>query len=77
MLDLFEKLKDWLWEIAKILALVVAVALLVAILFGPEAPFFGGVLANVEPVIASLGSEGLGVIIALIIIIAVWRGRPS
>lgn len=75
MLDLIEKIKDWLWELTKILALVVAVSFLVAVLFGPEAPFFGGVLGNLEPVIASLGSEGLGLIIALIIIIAVWRGR--
>ena len=75
MIDLIEKLKDWLWEITKILALVVAVSLLVAVLFGPNAPFFGGVLDNLEPVITSLGSEGLGLIIALIIMIAVWRGR--
>ena len=75
MIDLFETLKDWLWEITKILALVVAVSLLVAVLFGPNAPFFGGVLDNLGPVITSLGSEGLGLIIALIIIIAVWRGR--
>ena len=75
MIALIEKLKDWLWEITKILALVVAVSLLVAVLFGPNAPFFGGVLDNLEPVITSLGSEGLGLIIALIIIIAVWRGR--
>ena len=75
MLDRIERLKDWLWEITKILSLVVAVSLLVAVLFGPEAPFFGAVLGNLEPVINSLGSEGLGLIIALIIIIAVWRGR--
>ena len=75
MLDRIERLKDWVWEITKILSLVVAVSLLVAVLFGPDAPFFGAVLGNLEPVINSLGSEGLGLIIALIIIIAVWRGR--
>ena len=75
MLDRIGRLKDWLWEITKILSLVVAVSLLVAVLFGPDAPFFGAVLGNLEPVINSLGSEGLGLIIALIIIIAVWRGR--
>ena len=75
MLDRIERLKDWLWEITKILSLVVAVSLLVAVLFGPDAPFFGAILGNLEPVINSLGSEGLGLIIALIIIIAVWRGR--
>ena len=75
-MDLVEKLKYWLWEATKLLSLVVAVSLLVSILFGPSAPFFGNVLTNIEPVINTLGSEGLAVLIALIIILGVWKGRP-
>ena len=74
-MELIERLKRWLWEATKLLALVVAVSILVSILFGPTAPFFGGVLTNIEPVIATLGSEGLAVIIALIIILGIWNGR--
>jgi len=74
-MDLLTKLKNWLWEATKILALVVAVSVLVSILFGTSAPFFGNVLTNIEPVIQTLGSEGLAVIIALIIILGVWKGR--
>ena len=74
-MDLIAKIKDWLWEATKILALVVAVSVLVSILFGTSAPFFGNVLTNIEPVIQTLGSEGLAVIIALIIILGVWKGR--
>ncbi len=74
-MDLLERIKKWLWEATKLLALVVAVSVLVSILFGPSAPFFGNVLGNIEPVIATLGSEGLAVIIALIIILGVWNGR--
>ena len=74
-MDLIERIKGWLWEATKLLALVVAVSVLVSILFGPTAPFFGNVLTNIEPVIESLGSEGLAVIIALIIILGIWRGR--
>jgi len=74
-MDLLEKIKGWLWEATKLLALVVAVSVLVSILFGPTAPFFGNVLTNIEPVIATLGSEGLAVIIALIIILGVWNSR--
>jgi len=74
-MGLLEKIKGWLWEATKLLGLVVAVSILVSILFGPSAPFFGNVLTNIEPVIATLGSEGLAVIIALIIILGVWRGR--
>tara|TARA_B100001013_G_scaffold257746_1_gene161185 strand:+ start:506 stop:733 length:228 start_codon:yes stop_codon:yes gene_type:complete len=75
-MDLVEKVKYWLWEATKLLSLVVAVSLLVSILFGPSAPFFGNVLTNIEPVINTLGSEGLAVLIALIIILGVWKGRP-
>ena len=54
-MDLIAKIKDWLWEATKILALVVAVSVLVSILFGTSAPFFGNVLTNIEPVIQTLG----------------------
>ena len=74
-MDLLEKIKYWLWEATKLLSLIVAVSILVSILFGPSAPFFGDVLTNIGPIIETLGSEGLAVIIALIIILGVWRGR--
>ena len=74
-MDLVERIKSWLWEATKLLALIVAVSVLVSVLFGPSAPFFGSVLTNLEPVIATLGSEGLAVIIALIIILGIWNGR--
>ena len=74
-MDLVERIKRWLWEATKLLALIVAVSVLVSVLFGPSAPFFGSVLTNLEPVIATLGSEGLAVIIALIIILGIWNGR--
>ena len=77
MLDFINRLKEWLWEITKILSLVVAVAILTSILFGTGVPFFGGVMENIQPVIETLGSEGLGLIIALIIILSVWRSRTS
>ena len=32
-------------------------------------------LTNLEPIIATLGSEGLGVIIALMLILGIWNGR--
>jgi len=74
-MGLLEKIKHWLLEATKLLGLIVAVSILVSILFGPSAPFFGSVLTNIEPVIATLGSEGLAVIIALIIILGVWNSR--
>jgi|TARA_B110000263_G_C15217660_1_gene468304 hypothetical protein len=77
MLETINKIKELLWEITKVLSLVVAVAVLTSILFGTGVPFFGGVMENIQPVIQTLGSEGLGLIIALIIILSVWKGRSN
>ena len=65
------------WEITKFLSLVVAVAILISMLFGPGFPFFGGILENTKSVIDALGSEGLGLIIAIIIILSVWNSRSN
>lgn len=73
--DVTEKVKVLLWEATTILGLVLAVAVLVSTLFGPDVPFFGGILANVQGVIQVLGSEGLGLIIAIIIILNVWKQK--
>jgi hypothetical protein len=73
--DVTEKVKVLLWEATTILGLVLAVAVLVSTLFGPDVPFFGGILANVQGVIQVLGSEGLGLIIAIMIILNVWKQR--
>ena len=73
MYGIFDKVKNFLWEVTKILGLVVAVSIFVSILFGPNAPFFGAALTNLKPVIDALGSEGLAVKIALIIIMAYMR----
>ena len=75
--DVTEKVKVLLWEATTILGLVLAVAVLVSTLFGPDVPFFGGILENTQDVITLLGSEGLGLIIAIIIILSVWNSRSN
>ncbi len=75
--NLLEKTKTILWETSTILGLVLAVSVLVSTLFGPNVPFFGGVLNNVQGVIEALGSEGLGLIIAIIIILNVWNRKSD
>jgi hypothetical protein len=77
MLDFVSKFQGILWETTKFLALVVAVAILISMLFGPGVPFFGGILENTQDVITLLGSEGLGLIIAIIIILSVWNSRSN
>ena len=77
MLNYIERIKIALWELTKFLALLVAVAVLVSTLFGTNVPFFGTILINVQSVIGILGSEGLGLIIAIIIILSVWNSRST
>ena len=70
-----KKLTKQLWETAQILTAVLAIAVLVSGLFGPNVPFFGGIMQNVQGVIQSLGSEGLGVIIAVMILTNIWNRK--
>tara|TARA_B100000795_G_scaffold57893_1_gene38387 strand:+ start:4244 stop:4468 length:225 start_codon:yes stop_codon:yes gene_type:complete len=73
MYKMFEKIKKQLWGVAEILAAVLAVAVLISGLFGPDVPFFGGIMANVQGVIDSLGSAGLGVIVAVMLLTNIWK----
>ena len=77
MLDTINRLSRILWDLTKFLALVVAVAILISLLFGNNVPFFGGILENTRIIMETLGSEGLGLIIAIIIILSVWHSRSS
>jgi hypothetical protein len=54
---------------------VLAVAVLVSRLFEPDVPFFGGIMVNIQGVIQALGSSGLGLIIAVMIILNIWKRR--
>ena len=77
MLDIMDRLGSALWQITKFLSLVVAVSILISMLFGTGVPFFGGIMDNTKSVIDALGSEGLGLIIAIIIILSVWNSRSN
>jgi hypothetical protein len=77
MLNYINKINDLFWEIAKFLFLILAVSVLTSSLFGEDIPFFGGILANVQNVVQILGSEGLGVIIATIIIFSILNKRSA
>ena len=77
MMDAINRLSRLLWEVTKFLGLIVAVAILISMLFGNDVPFFGGILENTRSIMETLGSEGLGLIIAIIIILSVWNSRSS
>ena len=76
-MDAINRLSRLLWEVTKFLGLIVAVAILISMLFGNDVPFFGGILENTRSIMETLGSEGLGLIIAIIIILSVWNSRSN
>ena len=70
-LDFFyslNKIKSYLKHVTDVLLLVVAVALLLGIVFGPEAPFVGYVYSNLINIIEAIGDNGIGALVSLIII---------
>ena len=70
-----QKVKAWLWEIAEITALVAAISVLLSVVFGPELPFFGNVVMNLQPLVTMLGANGGAIIIAMLIIVAIYARR--
>ena len=70
-LDFFyslNKIKSYLKQVTDVLLLVVAVALLLGIVFGPEAPFVGYVYSNLINIIEAIGDNGIVALVSLIII---------
>ena len=52
------KIKSYLKQVTDVLLVVVAVALLLGVLFGPDAPFVGAVYSNLVTVLDTIGDSG-------------------
>jgi len=80
MMQFLDQLKKWLSEITEIALLLIALAIVVEILFGPGF-FFGapGVVANLTALILSLGlgENGLVGLIALGILLWLFYRRKA
>jgi len=70
-----EELKRWLGEITEIALLLIAIGIAVNILFGNTAPFFGGIVTNLTALLNTLGENGLVGLIALGIILFLFRRK--
>tara|TARA_S200000501_G_scaffold239506_1_gene224389 strand:+ start:221 stop:457 length:237 start_codon:yes stop_codon:yes gene_type:complete len=62
------KIKSYLKQVTDVLLVVVAVALLLGILFGPDAPFVGTVYSNLVIILDTIGDSGVVALVSLIII---------
>ena len=72
-----EQTKKWIGEITEIGLLLVALGIVVGILFGPEVPFFAGIVANLTALLNTLGKEGLVGLIALGIILYLFQKQKA
>ena len=67
---IFNTVKDFLARLTDVLVPVVSVALLLGIIFGPDAPFVGDIYKNISDLLNLIGSDGLLGLVAIIIILA-------
>ena len=56
-------------------ALLAAISILMSVLFGPNVPFFGNVISNLQPLLLVLGEGGIAIIIAILIIVAIYTQK--
>jgi hypothetical protein len=76
-----EAIKKGLGDLIEVALLLVALGIVVQILFGagPTAavPFFGTIVPNLTGLISSVGDNGLAGLIALAVIIFLYRKRTT
>ena len=62
------KIKSYLKQATDVLFSVIAVALLLGIIFGVDAPFVGIVYSNLITILDAIGDNGIVALVSLIII---------
>ena len=62
------KIKGYLKQATDVLLSVIAVALLLGIIFGVDAPFVGIVYSNLITILDAIGDNGIVALVSLIII---------
>ncbi len=65
------QIKSYLKKVTEVLLIVVAVALLLGVLFGPDAPFVGIVYSNLVTILDTIGDSGVVALVSLIIIVLI------
>ena len=76
-MNYLEQIKKWIGEITEISLLLIALGIVVGILFGDTAPFFGGIIANLTGLLHTLGENGLVGLVALSIILFLFHKRKA
>ncbi len=74
-MDLMNTLKSWIGGLTEIGLMLIALAIVAALLVGPQLPFFGSVTANIVALVKDLGANGLIGLIALGFILWLFSKR--
>jgi ABC-type enterochelin transport system permease subunit len=74
-MDVFKNVKHWIGALTDVGLMLIALAIVAAILVGPNLPFFGGVVENIIALVKGLGSNGLVGLIAVGIILWLFNNR--
>jgi len=74
-MDLMNTLKGWIGGLTEIGLMLIALAIVAALLVGPQLPFFGNVTANIVALVKDLGANGLIGLIALGFILWLFSRR--
>ena len=74
-MDLMNTLKGWIGGLTEIGLMLIALAIVAALLVGPQLPFFGNVTANIVALVKDLGANGLIGLIALGFILWLFSKR--
>lgn len=70
-----ETLKSWIGALTEVGLMLLALAIVAALLVGPQLPFFGAVVGNIMALVKDLGANGLVGLIALGIILWLFSNR--
>jgi len=72
-----EEAKKWIGEVTEIALLLVALGIVAGILFGPQVPFFSGIVENLTGLLGTLGENGLIGLISLSIILYLFHKKKA
>ena len=73
----FDVIKSFAKELIEILVLFIALGVLAQITFGDKVTFFNGVVTNLMSLINEFGSNGLVGLIALLLIVSIYKRNSA
>ncbi|MBC02274.1 MAG: hypothetical protein CMJ34_03075 [Phycisphaerae bacterium] len=73
----FDVVKSFATQLIELLLLFIALGVLAQITFGDKVTFFNGVVENLMALISQFGSNGLVGLIALLLIVSIYRRNSA